>query len=103
MRKVTWIRFGVALSLATIGVAGALAAGCSDDTVPSTPAKDSGTDAPKADTGPVADTGADGSKPDGGGDADAAPPAPIVKLIIAHAAPGFGNPTSPNPATRAFR
>jgi len=103
MRKVTLIRFGIAASLAAMGVVGAMAAGCSDDEGGGG-GKDSGTDAPKTDTGPTPDTGTpDTGKPDATADADAAPP-PTVKLIIVHAAPGFGDDGTPaNVPGRAFR
>jgi hypothetical protein len=88
MRKVTWIRLGIATALATIGGVGAIAAGCSgDDNTVTTPpgGGDSGT---HGDTGVGSDTGT-GSD---GGLQDANKPdvvaAKHAKLVLVHGAPG---------------
>jgi hypothetical protein len=82
MRKVTWLRFGVAASLAIVGAVGAMAAGCSgddDDTGTPAPGKDSGKDTTPATDAPSADTSTDT------GPKDAGPP--HAKLILVHGSP----------------
>jgi hypothetical protein len=84
MRNVTWIRFGIAATIATVGAAGTLAVGCSDDdNVGTTPGVDAGPDTniPKVDAGPDTAPSKDSSVPpvkDAGSNA---------KLILVHASP----------------
>lgn len=86
MRKATLFRLGVAAGLLTMGVAGAVAAGCTGDDNTTTdggtkPGTDSG---PAADTGPTVDTGTPDTN---------RPPVPDAgqhaKLVVVHAAPGI--------------
>jgi hypothetical protein len=89
MRKVSMVRLGIATAVATLGVAGVIASGCSgdDNNGPPAPGPDGGSDTgSSSDTStPTTDTGT-GTKDTG--TTDTGPGGPGAQLILIHAAPG---------------
>jgi hypothetical protein len=85
MRKLSWIRLGLASAVITAAGTSGLAVGCSGDDTNATP--DAGHDSghPPVDSGGLVDSGnpVDGNKPD----TNMPPPVPHAKIILANASP----------------